>query len=126
MAAPCDRGKRESLVTLYTRGSVSLSPFCGSHTPRAPAAADEHASERCDTSPGITAVTDMEDIGEWVQGFESLEDLVCDLGDRYQTGDGVAQSPAAAAALYRKAGDRGHAKSQWRLGVHYYEVSCAG
>ena len=46
-------------------------------------------------------------IVEWVQGFESLEEVWCDLGARCYSGDGVEKDLEAAAALFRKAADRG-------------------
>jgi len=61
----------------------------------------------------------MEDTGEWLLGFESLEEACCDLGNRYYPGRGEEQNYPAAVALFRKAAERGHALSQTRLAACY-------
>ena len=52
------------------------------------------------------AVADM-DTGAWLQQFESLEAACHDLGERYYVGRGQQKNYAAAAALFRKAAERG-------------------
>jgi len=61
----------------------------------------------------------MEDVGAWLRGFESLEEACYDLGNRFYYGKGQQQDYSAAAAMYRKAADRGHAPSQASLGNAY-------
>jgi TPR repeat protein len=61
----------------------------------------------------------MEDLGAWALGFEDLDCLLTDLATRYRDGDGVAQNLATAAALYRKAAERGGADSQLLLATCY-------
>jgi hypothetical protein len=61
------------------------------------------------------------DFISWVQGFASIEEAWYDLGSRCSTGNtyGVWRNPAAAAALFWKAAERGHAEGQASLAQCY-------
>lgn len=63
---------------------------------------------------------DPEVVQLYVYAGQGYVSCLCELGDCYAFGKGVAQDYAAAASWYRKAAEQGDAGGQYNLGLCYY------
>lgn len=76
------------------------------------------------TSQAVASLTPSKPLSS-VPSPQTVEEMLA-LGERYETGNGVAKDPSLAVRWYREAATMGSAEAKYRLGLAYYHGSGVG